>query len=129
MKLNAYIGPAGWSYADWEGIVYPEARDKKFDALGYLVQYFNTIEVNSSFYRPPTEKVAKSWTQRVSHNPDFLFTYKLWQRFTHERKSYPSADEERLVKQGLDVLKAENKLGALLVQFPWSFCRNEQNLS
>ncbi|MDW7682280.1 MAG: DUF72 domain-containing protein, partial [bacterium] len=117
------------SYADWEGIVYPEARDKKFDALGYLVQYFNTIEVNSSFYRPPTEKVAKSWAQRVSHNPDFLFTYKLWQRFTHERKSYPSADDERLVKLGLDVLKAENKLGALLVQFPWSFRRNEQNLS
>ena len=47
-----HIGPAGWSYKDWEGTVYPQKPGKNFDPLEYLSRYFNTIEINSSFYRP-----------------------------------------------------------------------------
>jgi len=48
-KRIIHVGPAGWSYKDWEGIVYPQKPGKSFDPLEYLTQFFNTIEINSSF--------------------------------------------------------------------------------
>ena len=57
-------------------------------------------------------------------NPRFRFTAKLWRRFTHERDAPPTADDVKEVKEGLDVLAEEDRLLAVLVQFPWSF-RNE----
>src|SRR4029453_8319535 len=79
------IGPAGWSYKDWEGIVYPVKPGPRFDALGYLAKFFDTIEINSSFYRPPTPSTTKAWSSRVAHNKNFQFTAKLYRVFTHER--------------------------------------------
>ncbi len=46
------IGPAGWSYKDWQGIVYPAQRPAGFHELSFLANYFDTIEINVSFYRP-----------------------------------------------------------------------------
>jgi len=63
---NIRIGPAGWSYKDWEGVVYPPHAGKKFDPLEYLARFFDTIEINSSFYRPPSESTGKSWATRVA---------------------------------------------------------------
>jgi len=113
------VGPAGWSYKDWEGIVYPP-HGSKFDHLAYLAEFFDTIEVNSSFYRTPPATHAKSWVRRVAFNPEFLFTAKLAQEFTHAR-DFPSADEVALFRQFLEPLQSEEKLGAVLAQFPWSF--------
>jgi uncharacterized protein YecE (DUF72 family) len=115
------FGPAGWSYADWQGIVYPEPRPGGFDPLAYLARYFDTVEVNSSFYRPPRPDVATRWARRVSAKPDFKFTAKLWQRFTHQRDAAWSRDEVDAVRAGLDPLAERDRLGAVLVQFPWSF--------
>jgi len=47
-----YIGPAGWSYKDWYGNVYPEKPGKEFKELDYLATFLNTVEINSTFYRP-----------------------------------------------------------------------------
>jgi uncharacterized protein YecE (DUF72 family) len=55
------IGPAGWVYKDWEGIVYPEPKPRAFDPVAYLAGYFDTIEINSSFYGPPRPTAAKAW--------------------------------------------------------------------
>jgi uncharacterized protein YecE (DUF72 family) len=119
------IGPAGWSYKDWKGVVYPQFAGSKFDPLAYLANYFDTIEINSSFYRPPAASSAKSWAGRVSHNRDFTFTAKLHQIFTHERgKATP--EDEKTFREGIDPLADEGKLGALLLQFPWSF-KNEHD--
>jgi len=128
MNTKIYIGPAGWSYKDWNGIVYPPVRHKGFDALRFLSRYFNTIEINSSFYRPPTADVTRIWIERVKDNSDFLFTYKLWQRYSHERERFPDDHEEKLVKQGLDVLRDAGRLGATLIQFPWSFKMTLENI-
>lgn len=117
------IGPAGWSYKDWEGIVYPQKPGAKFDPLEYLARFFNTIEINSSFYRPFTPKTAKSWSARVSETTDFVFTAKLHRVFTHERGK-ATADDEKLVREGMDALAKAGRLGAVLLQFPWSF-KNE----
>lgn len=122
-----FIGPAGWNYKDWEGIVYPSKAEKNFDQLAYLTQFFNVIEINNSFYRPPAVQTTLKWVDRVKHNPEFVFTYKLWQAYTHERENFPDSFKEKMVKQGLDVLKTNDQLGAVLIQFPWSFKNTPQN--
>ena len=53
------VGPAGWSYRDWEGQVYPKPKPRGFDPLGNLAQYFDAIEINSTFYRIPDSKTTQ----------------------------------------------------------------------
>src|SRR4051794_1401601 len=85
---NVRVGPAGWDYPDWRGIVYPnKKKTKSFDELAYLARYFDTVEINTTFYRPGDPKAAAAWARRVEENPRFKFTAKLWRRFTHERAS------------------------------------------
>lgn len=120
-------GPAGWVYDDWAGIVYPDPKPNEFDPLRYLAGFFDTIEVNSTFYRPATEKTARSWLRRVEANPDFRFTAKLYRRFTHDRTSAWTADEVAEVRAGFDPLLESGRLGAVLLQFPWSFRRTAEN--
>lgn len=117
------IGPAGWSYKDWEGMVYPQKPGKAFDPLQYLARFFNTIEINSSFYRPPVPSTTKSWASRVADNKEFSFTAKLYRVFTHERGKATKQDEKDF-RKGMDVLAKAGKLGSLLLQFPWSFKNN-----
>lgn len=114
------VGPAGWSYKDWEGIVYPQKPGKSFDPLEYLAQFFNTIEINSSFYRPPVPSTTKSWAKRVAGNKEFAFTAKLHRIFTHERGKATKKDEKEF-RGGMDELAKAGKLGGVLLQFPWSF--------
>ncbi|CAN5607319.1 DUF72 domain-containing protein [soil metagenome] len=119
------IGPAGWSYNDWKGVVYPENPGSKFDPLAYLSTFFDTIEINSSFYRPPAVTSAKAWARRVTGNPAFRFTAKLHRVFTHERGK-ATTDDEKTFREGIDPLAESAKLGALLLQFPWSFKNTDE---
>ncbi|HEU4714302.1 MAG TPA: DUF72 domain-containing protein [Pyrinomonadaceae bacterium] len=120
------IGPAGWSYKDWEGVVYPQKPGKNFDPLAYLARFFNTIEINSSFYRPPTVSTTESWTRRVAANKSFTFTAKLHRLFTHERGKATRKDEKEF-RDGMAPLMKAGKLGALLLQFPWSFKNTDED--
>jgi uncharacterized protein YecE (DUF72 family) len=121
------VGPAGWSYPDWSGYVYPTHRSKGFHEATYLAGFFDTIEINTSFYQPLRPDHAASWVDRVAANPAFLFTAKLWQRFTHDPSA--SAEDERAVRAGFDVLRDAEKLGAVLLQFPFSFHRTPETVS
>lgn len=122
------VGPAGWNYKDWEGIVYPPGRSQ--DALAFLADYCDTIEINSSFYAPPRPKDAASWARRVRNNPHFRFTAKAWQRITHESRS---VDESALaadcdvIRTSLAPLAEAGVLGAVLIQFPWRFRGTPEN--
>ncbi len=125
------VGPAGWNYRDWEGIAYPSGHGTSFDPLAFLADYFDTVEINSSFYAPPRPEDAAAWAQRVSNNPRFRFTAKAWQRLTHEPREGAAgtlAADSALVRSALAPLAEAGKLGAVLIQFPWSFRWNEQNL-
>jgi uncharacterized protein YecE (DUF72 family) len=113
------VGPAGWSYPDWDGIVYPRPHPRGFHEAEYLAQFFDTIEINTSFYQPLRATMAKSWVSRVEHNPNFKFTAKLWRGFTHEHRA--SHEDEKTFKAGMAPLVEAGRLGALLMQFPWSF--------
>ncbi len=114
------IGTAGWTYQDWAGIVYPVKKERAFQPLTYLAKYFDTVEINSTFYRPPSEKLSMSWIHKVGENKSFRFTAKLWQGFTHERDKNHD-EQERQFKDGLSPLVEQKMLGALLMQFPYSF--------
>jgi|SRR5579871_31555 uncharacterized protein YecE (DUF72 family) len=118
------IGPAGWSYADWNGFVYPKKKPKGFHQARYLAEFFDTIEINTSFYNPVKAEHAKQWLGYVSSNRNFVFTAKLWQRFTHEMSA--SKEDEKLVRDGFEPLRAAGKLGAVLLQFPFSFHRTPE---
>ena len=117
------FGPAGWDYPDWRGIVYPRPAPRGFDPLAYLARLFDAVEVNSTFYRPQRPEVARAWCERVAANPAFRFTAKLWRRLTHEREAY-GAEEVASARAALDALDRERRLGAVLLQFPWSFRRD-----
>jgi uncharacterized protein YecE (DUF72 family) len=121
------VGPAGWSYADWAGIVYPAKKPHGFHEATYLAEFFDTIEINTSFYQPLRPNLAEQWLDRVSANPRFVFTAKLWQKFTHEFGANP--EDERAVRAGFDPLMQAGKLGAVLMQFPFSFHNTPKNLA
>ena len=132
------IGPAGWSYKDWDGIVYPPGLKRSQHPAEYLAQYFDLIEINTSFYAPVKPEHAKLWCRKVGEvNRDFQFTAKLYKSFTHAPGGVvqstsaatldPTDADEDQVREGFDVIAAEGKLGAVLAQFPISFRNTLQN--
>ncbi len=114
-----YIGTAGWSYKDWVPAFYPKAQSGGFDWLQFYANYFNCVEVNSSYYAYLSPKVVNGWIRKVEDSDDFLFTMKLHKDFTHNR----NYDEQNVkaVNYNLDILKKAERLGGLLIQFPYSF--------
>jgi uncharacterized protein YecE (DUF72 family) len=139
---NVRVGTSGWSYptgeGTWNGIFYPPKGRRprgsgKFDELRYYAEHFDTVEVNSSFYRIPSVATTKSWAQRTPAN--FEFALKLNQKFTHPEmfEKATGADPLDLDQKdvdefltAMDPLAGAGKLGALLAQFPASF-KNEPN--
>jgi uncharacterized protein YecE (DUF72 family) len=119
------VGPAGWSYKDWWGIVYPAKKPGGFHEATFLARYFDTVEINVSFYRPLVAKTSAAWVERVRSNSDFRFTAKLWRGFTHERNA--SASDRQMFLDGIAPLLESGRLGALLLQFPWSFRNTDEN--
>ena len=157
------IGTAGWSYPSgpgaWTGIVYParKGRPKDFDELRAYAEHFDTVEVNSTFYRIPTIDVTRSWVERTPSG--FEFSVKLFQKLTHPRmfldrltKPPKGAPKEMVAekstlphdqalaaagvskadvdefRKAIDPLASAGKLGALLVQFPASFKHDAASL-
>jgi uncharacterized protein YecE (DUF72 family) len=127
-----YIGTSGWAYpkgeGTWKGFFYPGG---KIYELEYYSQFFNTVEVNSSFYRPPDPGTVYNWARKVPKG--FLFTMKLWQKFTHPKMFTEATGQDSLIAQSdvdlfrkcMEPLAKAGKLGALLAQFPPSFKNND----
>jgi uncharacterized protein YecE (DUF72 family) len=136
---NIRVGTAGWSYKDWDGIFYPPGmRSRKIHPLEYLARFFDTTEINTSFYGPLKPELAKLWCRKVvAVNRNFLFTAKLYRAFTHSPLAVmeptsaatirPTDEDEIRTREGLDALANAGKLGALLIQFPVSFKNTSLN--
>ena len=122
---NLYCGPSGWSYPHWNGIVYPKTKPRGFHALEYLAHYFDAVEINTTFYQPIRPEIARLWVRKVAANPIFQFTVKMHRRFTHERQL--DAVDIGMFKEGLLPMLRAGKLGAVLMQFPWTFRYTEEN--
>ena len=133
------IGASGWNHpagaGTWNGIFYPPAgrrqRPSRFDELAWYSEYFDTVEVNSTFYGVPKPSVTASWVRRTP--PGFEFSLKLYQKFTHPRlfaaaagRTDSTVDRSDVdeFREAIDPLHRSGRLGALLAQFPASF-KNE----
>lgn len=135
---SIHIGTAGWSYKDWEGVVYPPRLRREQHPVEYLAQYLDAIEINTSFYGHIKPELGKLWCRKAAAvNPKFLFTAKLNRTFTHSPAASvestsaatirPDPGEEKPAREGYDALASEGRLGALLVQFPVSFRNTNEN--
>ncbi|MBU8922502.1 MAG: DUF72 domain-containing protein [Bacteroidales bacterium] len=124
MRSTLYIGPAGWSYPDWEGPVYPPGAG--IDRLRFIARYFNCVELNSSFYRTPSPKIVRSWAERIGYFEHFHLTVKVLKKFTHLREF----DRDGLLEfiDRFAPIEDAGRLGAFLLQFPWSFRNDLSNL-
>jgi uncharacterized protein YecE (DUF72 family) len=111
-----YLGTSGWSYADWEGTVYP-AGIPAGSRLAEYVKRYATVEIDSTFYGTPRRSTVQRWREVA---PDgFLFAAKFPQEVTHERNLVGSeAEAERFVGT---MAELGDKLGPLLLQLPPSF--------
>jgi uncharacterized protein YecE (DUF72 family) len=112
------IGPAGWSYPDWEGVVYPPGFPKS-SQLALLAGRTDAVEVNTSFYRIPSPALAEGWARKVEGNPGFRFTVKAWRGWTHDGE--PADRGAEAFGDALRPLQDAGRLGLVLFQFPWSF--------
>ena len=134
---SVLIGTSGWSYPSgkgtWNGVFYPPRRSGRFDELAYYAEHFDTVEVNSTFYRMPEAAQAASWRRRAP--AAFLFSIKLFQKFTHpdmylSRTRAADWDLSRadvdLFRAGIGPLADADRLAALLIQFPPSFHRGDE---
>lgn len=122
-----YVGTAGWSYKDWVPTFYPKQQTKNFEYLKFYANYFNVVEVNSSYYKYWDTKVIEKWIRQVNDIDDFVFTFKLHKDFTHIRKY--NAENIKSVHNSLHLLADFERLGGLLIQFPYSFECHDGNIS
>jgi len=136
------VGTSGWSYpkgkGTWNGIFYPApaARSRTkgaFDELTFYSEHFDTVEVNSTFYRVPSIDAVRKWAARTPGG--FEFALKLFQKFTHPEMfakatgGDPSDLGARDVddfRAAIEPLASAGKLGPVLAQFPASF-KNDAN--
>jgi uncharacterized protein YecE (DUF72 family) len=149
MIRDVRIGTSGWHYPSgagtWNGVFYPKPRPKAFDELAFYAEFFNTVEINTTFYGQPRPEVAAEWARRT---PDgFDFSVKLYQQFTHPKmfRARVELDLSRTIgatdipdeavnaliaanladldafRRGIEPLANAGKLGPLLAQFPASF--------
>jgi uncharacterized protein YecE (DUF72 family) len=119
------VGTAGWSYEDWRGIVYPKREPRGFDRLELMSALFDANEINSTFYRIPDARQTADWARRVAGNPRFRFTAKLFRGFTHERTA--GASDAAAFRDAMAPIDEAGRLGAVLVQYPFSFHDTAEN--
>ena len=107
------IGCSGWSYKDWDGIFYPQGTAAK-DYLSFYSKVFNCVEVDSSFYRIPSQLMVSQW--RSNTPAGFVFSPKLPKKITHEKKL---KDSESTIVYFYSVMnKLKDKLGPIAIQLP-----------
>jgi uncharacterized protein YecE (DUF72 family) len=119
---NLFLGTIGWSYNFWKPVFYPKKTASK-DYLAYYSKQFNTVEVDSTFYRIPLQQTVTNWKTQTP--PNFLFSPKFPQFITHMRMLRDCQYETDIFLKTVSLL--EEKLGALLLQFPPNFTADHQS--
>ena len=126
------VGTCGWHYpkgdGTWNGVFYPARAGRGFDELAYYAERFDTVELNSTFYRMPEAGMTLGWVRRTPAS--FLFAVKLFQKFTHPdmylaREGVKDWDVSRadfdVFRAGIAPFVDGGRLAAVLAQFPASF--------
>jgi uncharacterized protein YecE (DUF72 family) len=123
--MNYRVGCSGWSYPHWRDRFYPHGL-RQADWFKHYSATFDTVEINNSFYRTPSEELFKTWRQKAPEG--FIYAVKVNRGITQFQKlspdSYPPFLEfVRRAKQMGD------RLGPLLLQLPPSLHRDDDRLS
>jgi uncharacterized protein YecE (DUF72 family) len=111
-----HVGTMGWSYSFWKGNFYPETLASK-EFLAYYATRFSTVEVDSTFYRIPRVQSVLDWKEQTPEG--FLFSLKFPQVITHVKMLEHCQEETSVFLERVELLK--EKLGVLLLQFPYTF--------
>ena len=111
-----YLGTSGWSYADWEGSLYPEGIPAGSRLAEYARRYA-TVEIDSTFYGTPRRSTVENWREVVPEG--FLFAAKFPQEITHEKNLVGCEDLTANFLRSMEFLG--DRLGPLLLQLPPSF--------
>jgi uncharacterized protein YecE (DUF72 family) len=120
---NVHVGTMGWSYGFWVGNFYPaDVRQSEF--LAEYSRHFETVEVNNTFYRVPSEDALLKWKDQTPQ--DFLFSAKFPQVITHKKMLKDCEAEVEFFTKRISVL--QGKTGPLLLQFPPAFGPKEADL-
>lgn len=128
------VGPAGWSYPEWEGRIYPRHKPAGFQPLTFLSRMFDTVEINASFYAIPKAEHAERWVKSVAHAPGFRFYAKLHRDFTHMPEPKDGERDEEWERRaaefraGIEPLVRARRLAGLLAQFPVSFLHGKSEV-
>jgi len=123
MAFQYYVGTSGWHYEHWRSIFYPEKLTRA-KWLEFYAGHFNTVELNSSFYRLPSEAAFANW--RNSSPADFTFAVKVSRFITHIRRLKNSEEAVETFISRAKILG--EKLGPLLYQLPPNMHRNDEVL-
>ena len=112
-RAQLFVGTSGYSYKEWKGHFYPE-KIAAADMLRFYSRQFNTVEINSTFYRMPTERMLVSWSDQV---PDsFSFVLKASRKITHLKRLSGAEEELSYLLSTVGILG--NRLGPMLFQLP-----------
>lgn len=122
-KGKIYIGTSGWNYKEWKGLFYPE-NIKEGGQLEYYTHYFDTVEINNSFYMLPAAKTFSTWRKAVPRK--FLFAVKASRFITHMKKL--NVDMSSIHKFFNHAGKLEEKMGPILFQLPPRWKINTERL-
>jgi uncharacterized protein YecE (DUF72 family) len=118
-----YLGTSGYSYDDWKGVVYPSGLPRQ-EWLAHYSAEFRAVELNFTYYRIPTTGQMQKMDAQTPD--DFIFTVKAHQDITHHRRGDPAPFVQ--LRAALAALQRRGKLGAVLLQFPYSFRNVKENV-
>jgi uncharacterized protein YecE (DUF72 family) len=121
------IGCSGWNYADWKGRFYPEKGCPPSRWLTWYARYFDTVEVNSTFYRLASRDAVARWVEQTPD--DFVFSPKISRYITHIKRLAVMDQPVARYYQRIEPLTESPKLGPVLWQLPESFHRNDERLA
>ena len=122
--MNAYVGTSGYSYPAWKGSFYP-AKFPANKMLGFYAERFHTVEINNTFYRPPTAQLLEAWAAQVPAN--FRFVLKAPQEITHVKRLAGACEMAASLVETAAVLG--DRLGPVLFQLPPNFRKDVSRLS
>jgi uncharacterized protein YecE (DUF72 family) len=117
--MNFYVGTSGYAYKEWKGSFYPAKMPDK-QMLGFYAGRFRTVEINNTFYRPPSASVLSAWAGQVP--ADFHFALKAPKEITHVRRLAGVGDILTSLLEIACTLK--ERLGPILFQLPPN-CRKD----
>ena len=119
------IGCSGWMYDDWRGRLYPQSAPKR-RWLELYAERFDTVEVNSTFYRLARREAVEGWVSQTP--PEFLFAVKASRYLTHVKRLVGIGEGVKRFYAPLEPLVQSQRLGPVLWQLPENFHRDDARL-